>query len=108
MLGCPDCGRFRMGSVNIERAHVVAGERFVGKLPAYKCKSCASTFVQPDADQDFMQTLARVAAGEEPERDNAFEIRRTTIDAKRTFWSSLFGRDGAANDVERKTRGRAQ
>ena len=90
----------------IDRAHVVAGQTFVGKVPAHRCKSCAATFVRPDTEQDFMETLDRVAKGLEPERDNAFEIRHEGAEPKRTFWDTLFGRGDAANDVVRKTRGR--
>jgi hypothetical protein len=92
----------------VDRAQVIAGETFVGRVPAHKCKSCAATFVRPDTEQDFVETLNRVAKGLESEHDNGFEIRRESTEPKRTLWSTLFGRGDGAIDVLQKPRGGTQ
>jgi hypothetical protein len=97
-----------MGTVAMKRAHTVAGDRYLGKLPAYRCKSCSSEFIDPEVERDYAQTLDLVARGLEPERDNIFEIRRETRGPKQSFWSSWFATSGAANDIERKARERGR
>jgi len=86
-----------------ERTDVVADERYVGKVPAYRCKSCAASFVDPETEYDYKATLALVSKGDAPERDNVFHIRRESSEPRRGFWSTWFGRHGAANDVVRTT-----
>jgi hypothetical protein len=98
-----------MGTVAVKRVHVVAGDRYLGKFPVYRCKSCTATFVDPEVERDFMQTLALVARGHEPERENFFEIQReSAAGPKRSFWSNWFASSNAANDIERKSRERAR
>ena len=96
MLGCPECGKFRMASVVIDRSAVVSGERYEGRMPVYRCRSCATVYFEPELENDFHRMMQSVASGETPERENLFEIRRAST--PRTFgdWlSGLFGLGGA-------------
>jgi hypothetical protein len=97
-----------MRTVAINREHLVMGDRYSGKVPAYRCRSCKSTFVDPETEREFTQVLDLVARGLEPQGENLFEIRRETTGPARSFWSGWFGRDAAANDIVKSARGRAR
>ena len=85
-----------MASVIVDRSAVIAGERYEGRMPVYRCRGCATVYFEPELENDFRRMMESVASGETPERENLFEIRRAST--PRTFgdWlSGLFGLGGA-------------